>query len=430
MYPGCREAFPRCLKGKGTNPAFVASAHSAQPQMPSSIPLFGLLIGIDQYKSGALWNLESCVEDAKNVHRWLLKDLQVPKEQLCMLLDKDATKDSIERCFSNHLILNPKISHGDAIIIFFAVHGSTIPAPANWFHKGSVAGTAEVLCSYDFGHGGVAGISDRSLHAMLADLCEAKGDNITLVLDSCFSPVQSPANMRDRHRTRWTPSEKLSPHDLLTGLWSTASVRNYPRDVGFYHTTEDYTLLAACSPGEKAVEGKEGGRFTAALLETAREISLHNVSCTGVLKHIRSKIGGSQSPFAAGLNAKRPLFDALPFLPDGRYFQTEPTPDSKMLRIGVGAAHGVVEGTEFSIHLHNYCGSCNPPIASVSVIGQVHPTWCFARIDAPIPAGSWAQIRRWKSREKFGLRSRNSLSVLRRPSLQSLTRSFMLLSNA
>ncbi|KAJ6513344.1 caspase domain-containing protein [Mycena sanguinolenta] len=397
--------------------------------MPSSIPLFGLLIGIDQYKSGALWNLESCVEDAKSVHRWLVKDLQVPKDQLCLLLDKDATKDNIERCFSTHLIHNTKISHGDAIVIYFAGHGSTIPVPANWFHRGSDSGTAEVLCSYDFGHGGVAGISDRSLHAMLADLCEAKGDNITLILDSCFSPIQSPANMRERHRTRWTPSEKVSPRDLLAGLWSTASKRNYPRDVGFYNSTESHTLLAACSPGEKAMEGKEGGKFTAALLETARETSLHNVSCTGVLKHIRSKIE-SQSPFAAGLNVKRPLFDALPFLPDGRYFQTELTPDSRILRIGIGAVHGVVEGTEFSIHLHNYCGSCNPPITSVSVIGQVYPTWCFARTDVHIPAGCWAQIRRWKSRETFGVRSRKSLSALRRPSLQSLTRSFMLLSNA
>ncbi|KAJ7274481.1 hypothetical protein B0H12DRAFT_1006826, partial [Mycena haematopus] len=392
--------------------------------------LFGLLIGIDQYRAGNLWNLESGCEDAKSVQRWLMKDLRVPKDQLCVLLDKDATKDNIERCFSNHLILNPKISHGDAIIIYFAGHGSTIPVPPNWFHKGSVSGTAEVLCSYDFGHGGVAGISDRSLHAMLAELSEAKGHNIILILDSCFSPIQSPTNIRDRHRTRWTPSEKVLPRDLLAGLWPNASARNYPRDVGFYNPTEYYTLLVACSPGEKAMEGKEGGKFTAALLETAREMSLHNVSCTGVLKHICSKIGGSQCPFAAGLNVKRPLFDALPFIPDGRYFQTEPVCDSRMLRIGLGAVHGVVEGTEFSIHLHNYSGSCNPPIARVSVTGQVHPTWSFAHTDARIPAGCWAQIQRWNNRENFSVRSKKSLSALRRPSLQSLARSFVLLSNA
>jgi len=399
--------------------------------MSSTIPLFALLIGVDQYKSGALWNLESCVEDAKNVQRWLLKDLNVPKDQLCVLLDKDATKDNIERCFLNHLIQNTMIQRDDAIIIYFAGHGSTVPVPANWFHKGSVSGTAEVLCSYDSGHGGVAGISDRSFHGMLHDLSQAKGDNITVILDSCFSPLQCPANMRDRHRTRWTPSEKVLPRDLSAGLWSTASVRDYPRDVGFYNTTESHTLLAACNPGEKAMEGKEGGKFTAALLETAREMALHNVSCTGMLTHIRSKIGGGQCPFAAGLNVKRPIFDAVPFVPDGRYFQTDLAHDPKMLRIGLGAVHGVVEGTEFSLHMHNYCASCNPSIASVSVT-HVYPTWSFAHLKSPIPippGGCWAQIRRWNNRGG-GVRSKKSVSALRRPSrasLHSLARSFLLL---
>jgi hypothetical protein len=353
--------------------------------------------------------------------------LQVPKDQLSVLLDKDATKDNIEKCFVNHLLHNPKIFSGDAIFIYFAGHGSTVHAPVNWFHKGSVSGTAEVLCTYDFGHGGVAGISDRSLHSMLVDLSQAKGDNITLILDSCFSPLQSPANIRDRHRTRWTPSEKLLPRDLFSGLWPTASARDYPRGIGFYNTAEAYTLLAACNPGEKAMEGKEGGRFTSALLETAREMALHNVSCAGILKHIRSKTGGSE-PFAAGLNVKKPLFDALPFIPDGRYFQTDFAHDSRSLRIGVGAVHGVVEGTEFSIHLHNYSGSCNPPIAKVYV-NDVYPTWSFAHTEARgIPAGCWAQIRRWNNRGSFSIPSKKSGSALRRPSrmsLQSLARSFL-----
>ncbi|KAF7330491.1 hypothetical protein MVEN_02488500 [Mycena venus] len=393
---------------------------------PPGSHFFGLLIGIDQYRSGALWNLESCVEDAKSVQRWFLKDLKVPKDHLCVLLDKDATKDSIEKCFSSHLLHNPNIQHGDAIIIYFAGHGSTIPAPVDWFHKGSVSGTAEVLCTYDFGHGGVGGISDRSLHGMLVDLSKAKGDNITVILDSCFSPLT-----RDRHHTRWTPSEKVLPRDLLAGLWSTASARDYPRDVGFYNTTEAYTLLAACSPGEKAIEGKEGGKFTTTLLETAREVALHNVSCAGMIKHLRSKIGGGQRPFAAGPNVKRPIFDAVPFVPDGRYFQTDLAHDPKLLRIGLGAVHGVVEGTEFSVHKHNYCGSWNPPLANVSVT-HVYPTWSFAHTKSPIPIppdGCWAQIRRWNNRGSFSLQSKKSSSAMRRPSrvsLQSLARSFLL----
>ncbi|KAJ6494704.1 caspase domain-containing protein [Mycena vitilis] len=395
--------------------------------MPPSV--FGLIIGVDQYQSGSIWNLEVCASDAKNVQRWVLKDLKVPSDHLCMLLDKTATKANIEKFFMNHLIQNPKIEPGDAIIIYFAGHGTSVPAPESWDHPESVsAGTAAVLCSYDYGRG-VAGISDRSLHAMLLDLWKAKGDNITVILDSCFSPIT-----RDRNRTRWTPSGKTVPQDLSEGLWPTASPRNYPRDVGFYNTTEAYTLLAACSSGERAMEGKEGGSFTSALLETAREIPLHNLSCAGILRHVRSKLGADQCPIVAGLNAKRPIFNAVPFIPDNaRYFQTDFDPDSRMLRTVLGAIHGVVVGTEFSVHSHNYCGSCNPPIASVSVT-DVYATWSFAHSKSHIPPGCWVRVRKWNNRGFFGvgLPSKKSSPALRRPSrasLQSMARSLLLIPN-
>ncbi|KAJ7637641.1 hypothetical protein DFH06DRAFT_1218762 [Mycena polygramma] len=347
--------------------------------MPPSV--FGLIIGVDQYQSGSIWNLEVCASDAKNVQRWLLKVLKVPSDQLCILLDRTATKANIEKCFINHLIRNPKIQAGDAIIIYFAGHGTTVPAPENWYHTG--------------------------------------GDNITVILDSCFSPTT-----RDRNRARWTPSGKTLPQDLFEGLWPTASPRNYPRDA--------YTLLVACSSGERAMEGKEGGRFTSALLGTAREIPLYILSCAGILRHVRSKIGAEQCPIVAGLNAKRPIFNAVPFIPDhARYFQTEFDPDSRMLRTGVGAVHGVVVETELSVHSHNFCGSCNPPIASVSVT-DVYPTWSFAHSKSHIPPGCWAQIRRWNNRGFFGvgLPSKRSSPALRRPSrasLQSMARSLLLI---
>ncbi|KAJ7158866.1 hypothetical protein C8R46DRAFT_403062 [Mycena filopes] len=389
--------------------------------MESTIRLFGLIIGIDQYKSGSIWNLESCVDDAKNVQRWLLKDLKVPKDRVCMLLDKDATKDNVERSFSSHLIENTNIQRGDAILFYFAGYGSTVRSPER--HVSST----EVLCTYDFGQE-KAGISACTLRTMLLELSRVKGDNITIILDSCFSP---PPNIRDRRNTRWTPADKESlPRDAFVSR-PTGLGRNDPRSVGFVHAVESYTLLAASGGGEKASEGKGGGRFTSALLETARETPLHNMSCTGMIKHIRTKMGGDQHPFAAGLNAKRPLFDAVPFIPDTRYIQAEFADDFKLLRIGLGAVHGVVEGTELSVHLHNYCGSCNPVMASASVI-HVYPSWSFAQTKSSVPPGCWVQIRRLNNRGVFNmeLKANISSSLLRRPSrvsLQTIARSFLLL---
>ncbi|KAJ7151393.1 hypothetical protein C8R43DRAFT_487671 [Mycena crocata] len=383
--------------------------------------VFGLVIGIDKYKSGAVWNLESCVDDAQQVQRWLHKDLKVPKDQICLLLDKHATKEHIEKSFLRHLVHNEKIQRGDAIVVYFAGHGSTIPAPDGWFHQGSVAGTAEVLCSYDFAQRGTVGISDRALQSMLEELSKAKGDNIAVILDTCFAPLQSPSNIRDRRHTRWTPADKVAAQDLLAGLWPAAQAQAYPRGVGFYNPENSaYTLLAACSPGEKAVEGKDGGKFTSAFLKTARETPLHSASYVSLLRHIRPKIGEGQRPLFTGKKAKRPVFDAVPFLPDQTaYFQTDAVHDPKMLRIGLGAVHGVVQGTEFSVHVHNYRGSCNPSIASVSVT-DVYPTWSFGYPSHAVPSGCWAQVKRWNNCGGFRIRSKRSFSLLRHPSRASL----------
>ncbi|KAJ7253028.1 hypothetical protein B0H12DRAFT_601690 [Mycena haematopus] len=322
--------------------------------MEPSIRVFGFVVGIDKYKSGAVWNLESCVDDAQKVQRWLRKDLKVPKDQICMLLDKHATKENIEKSFLRHLVHNDNIQRGDAIVIFFAGHGSSVPAPEGWFHEGSVKGKAEVLCSYDYGQRGVVGISDRSLQSMLEELSHAKGDNIAVIIDSCFAPLQSPSNIRARRHTRWTPSDKVvTSQDLLAGLWPTANFtfsQVYPRGVGFCNKTKSaYTLLAACSPGEKAVEGKDGGKFTSAFLEAVRETPLHSASYVRLLQDVQRKIGEGQRPFFVGTKAKRAVFDAVPFLPNQASVHTDSIHDPKILRTGLGAVHGVVEGTEFSV---------------------------------------------------------------------------------
>ena len=94
-----------------------------------------------------------------------------------------------------HLVNNPAIEPGDAIIFYFAGHGSSLRAPKGWFGHNSKS--VEVLCSYDHDtkgpSGRVPGLSDRSLHAMMKDLASVKGDNITLILDCSFqTPTSHP----------------------------------------------------------------------------------------------------------------------------------------------------------------------------------------------------------------------------------------------
>jgi len=94
--------------------------------------VFALLIGVDDYKSGRIWNLEACAHDALLMKQWLVQDLQVPKENIALLLNQEATKRRIEDTFMSHLVNNPAIAEGDALIVYFAGHGSTLRAPPDW----------------------------------------------------------------------------------------------------------------------------------------------------------------------------------------------------------------------------------------------------------------------------------------------------------
>ncbi|KAH7925516.1 hypothetical protein BV22DRAFT_1010987 [Leucogyrophana mollusca] len=368
--------------------------------------IFALVIGVDDYKSGSIWNLESCGDDARRMSQWLTQDLHVPKEHISLLLNKEATKRRIEDTFMDHLVNNPAIERGDAMIVYFAGHGSSLRPPRDWCED--AASDVQVLCPYDHDtkgpEGRIAGISDRSLGAMLGELSRAKGDNITLILDCCFSSSQLSSNTRDRRYIRCTPTIKATPEDLYAGLWKSARGQKFKGGFGLYQDdTESHTLLAACRSGEKAVEGKEGGKFTLELLSLTQTVPVHQIRCADLPDRLAAFMGHGhhQHPVCLGRHKGRIIFGGVPFVPDAQFVPIEGEKDC--LRLEMGAIHGVVEGTEFSVHGHNRRGSINPSLDSCRVY-EVHPTWSLARrksLNRPAGRGSWARITRWNNRTPF-----------------------------
>src|SRR6266404_4228681 len=343
--------------------------------MASSV--YALIIGIDQYKSSKIWNLSSCVDDAFKMRRWLMNDLHVPRDHIYMLTDSKATKSAIEDAFMSHLVNNPSIMTGDSIIIYFAGHGSSSIAPERW-HNGNPF-HVEMLCPYDQGirvrGGRVAGLTDWSVYAMIDELSEAKGDNITLILDCCFSPARNRSRVSVRPNTRWTPSGmSLTSDDLYAGLWRSALGRKLPSEGhGFYQkATSSHVTILACSQG------------------------------------------GDQHPICLGKHRNGILFGGTAFTPDTRY--VEAIWVDRDVRIAAGAIHGVVEGTEFSMHEYNVHGSPNPVLATLQV-SEVYPTWCLSKVKSQsqirIEEG-WARVTRWNNRTPFKIHLKRTCLSLRR----------------
>lgn len=380
--------------------------------------IFALIIGIDSYKSGTIWNLLSCVEDAKRIKHWLVNDLNVPRDQIRLLLDSQASKEGIENNFMEHFTNNAAIEPGDAMLLYFAGHGSVITAPVDWFHTGPATGNAEVLCPYDHdtkqGAGRIAGISDRSLDAMIYELSKVKGNNITFIADCCFSPIQSRENIRDRSRTRWTPTVKAIADDLFRGLWTGARGQPHTSRLGISGLRPStHTFLAACGSGDKAVEGKDGGRFTTHFLRAASTLALHRTSYSQIVDHISyNEAGNHPKPICKGQLKDGIVFNGVPFVPDARYFPVRLEHD-KQLRVEIGAIHGVVEGSELSLHLHNFRCSRNTTLCLV-VVSDVHPTWCHVQSSSPSkhPRVCWAQVIRWNSRRPFRVNLKSTCTSL------------------
>jgi hypothetical protein len=140
---------------------------------------------IVQYMSPDISDLSGCVADAQSIERFLMDNLKVPADQIYTLADETATRQAILQALQTHFEHNHKITKGDAMLFYFAGHGSQFHAPPGWTTDD---GKVETITPYDESvKNNVYGIPDRTLSALLRRTAENHGNNITTILDCCHS---------------------------------------------------------------------------------------------------------------------------------------------------------------------------------------------------------------------------------------------------
>jgi Caspase domain len=142
--------------------------------------LFGLIIGIDKYQSDEIRDLQGCKADAQSMVDLLSRKFHIRSSHFLCLANERATRSAIIAGFQHHLLENNNIERGDAILIFYAGHGSRATAPPQWFAD---EGKVETICphderTYDGNGNEIFGIPDRTIGGLLRTLCSFKGDNI------------------------------------------------------------------------------------------------------------------------------------------------------------------------------------------------------------------------------------------------------------
>ncbi|CAE6475244.1 unnamed protein product [Rhizoctonia solani] len=243
--------------------------------------IHALVIGINDYLHHS--HLRGAVNDANLFKSYLLNDLLVPETQITTLFNTQATRSEIIQAFKN-LSIDPNIEHGDPIVIFYAGHGAEVQPPPN--RRTADESRVQCLVPQDAGTSDLSSavippIPDFTISSLLSRIASAKGDNLTVIFDSCHSA--SITRIGRGRGSRSIPSLCFPPlpedidSDIIAENLSiaTRSLRvsnNEPEVRGM----QSHVLLAACSSKGLAYEDLDTtphhGFFTTALLKILRSV--------------------------------------------------------------------------------------------------------------------------------------------------------------
>ncbi|CAE6496406.1 unnamed protein product [Rhizoctonia solani] len=346
------------------------------------VEAYGLIIGVNKYQRNDVHQeLMGSVDDAMSVFKFFTEHLNVPEDRFVCLFNEYATRDAIIKTFMEHLINNPAIRPYDPIVIYFAGHGDRMPAPRGWQ---SADGKVEMILPHDANtydaHGQYNyGIPDLTLAFLLYKLSQEKGNNITVILDSCHSGsgTRGEVRLRSSHDPECPPI----PDELDAQLRRSLSI-DYPSEVEktvskqlsgtiMAPSLESHILLAACQEDEQAQEAPNRdpvtgdmrdppctGIFTMALLKELRRCNITTTSYITLIRNLLAARRENVPRYAhrmvpqtfqcEGRNQDRLLFSVQYSMTKGK-IALIPTSDKAIYRVRVGSAQGIVPGTEFGI---------------------------------------------------------------------------------
>lgn len=338
------------------------------PNEPTS-NFYALVIGINKYHRSEIRQLRGAVPDAQEVVRYLRARLRVPEKQITTLYDLAATRSEIIKAFES-LATNPNIKKQDPILIYYAGHGGQLAPPPGW-----PTGNQKIQSLVPSDEGIIAqsgnkveSIPDYTLAALLNSLAKEKGDNVTVIFDSCHSS----SGTRDDAIVRHVDSNVLTPlrldtdRDILSPGTRTFEIPKDQTLIG----SRSHVLIAACGAEETAKETPGArGVFTEALVEVLDEVNADVVTYVGLLDRLRAL--PNQKPQCEGENRRRVLFDAKAAGADRQFVRV--LKDGSQYSLQAGAVQGIKVGAHFDVHGDRFLDSNQNPSLGSFVVKSVGP---------------------------------------------------------
>ncbi|CAE6447176.1 unnamed protein product [Rhizoctonia solani] len=353
---------PKEKKVTPQDPNTDARKSNNHAQGKSSAGLYSLIIGIDTYPS--LSFLKGAVNDADDMTNFLMADLGVPPDRIVNLRNEQASRKRIIDELQN-LWKNPHINHGDPILIYYAGHGGLAQANKAWKARYG-APKIQVIFPHDYGQDVIGSatstkvncIPDKTIAQLLNKLATEKGDNITVIFDSCHSasgcrddePDSGPTKRDRRHRSAEVKDEiPVDIDDDLIGFGSPLSTKQgRDAELLLYTDQSSHIHLAACGTHQKAIEEGARGLFTTELLKKIRQSRVDNVTYHNLLRSL--SMPKDQSPGYYVKHKSRVLFNSRVSSHNTTFIRTEYNTENGSRILQAGVASGVTLESVWELH--------------------------------------------------------------------------------
>lgn len=254
-----------------------------------------LVVGVGRYANPAVPDLAGPAGDARRFHALLTdpRTFAFPKENVCLLLDEQATVARFRAEFER--TLTRRAREGDIAVLFFAGHGSQA-----WDESGDEPDEwDETLVLHDSRQGRVSDLSDDDLSGLLRDLL-GKTQQVTAMLDSCNSGTATRGAMAftPRFVPPADPTERAVRFGTGTDGWTGDDLPGL-------------VVLTAASDGTPALERDGRGIFTDAVLRVLSQPGAQPPTYAQVARQVPPLVRAEspQIPYFQGL-LNRAVFGA------------------------------------------------------------------------------------------------------------------------
>ncbi|MCC5603800.1 caspase family protein [Nostoc favosum] len=225
-----------------------------------------LLVGINDYTNN-ISSLKGCINDVRLQRELLTHRFGFNEKDILTLTDAQATRQGILEAFEQHLIKQAK--PGDVVVFHFSGHGSLVSDQ----ERDTSDGLNGTLVPHDASlpaNGGV--VQDIMGHTLFLLMYALSTENVTVVLDSCYSGGSKRGNFAVRSRDGGSdflpsPAELEVQRKWLakTGLSQAEFVRKRRKNVA------KGIVISAAKRNQLALDGRfndfNAGAFTYSLTQ-------------------------------------------------------------------------------------------------------------------------------------------------------------------